>query len=450
VSSASGSKKRRRAPVSIAGFVVAALLAGAVLFPATASAYSRGWKVYNLSGNNLKFYDENGIGNVESGPVSGGVRTPGLGYDDFEITYYFATNTIEIARYQIFDTFNTYAGVLSVTMTIDGVGQTGTDCEVSGIGVCDWNGSTITYMDPPGTAYDIPAGQGQAQAATLRQLCRDDSQAGCSFTPTRRVPVDSPTHGVGNALINPYDQEQETTVTISDTVGATDSLEIGVEAGAKLFDVVDFSVSAKYGHQWTSEHTFMQDISVTCPGHTKCWLTGDDPMWRDTGDYILTLGDTTWYLRNIYIDSPNPSGQGSYRINEAPVTASELARLPQAVIQTGTDGNDTILGTNVDDRINAKPGNDTVNARAGDDVLSGGSGNDHVKGGPGDDTINGGTGVDSLAGGSGDDRINARDGRTDRVDCGGGDDSAALDSKDKVAGATAQDPDGNCESVARN
>jgi hypothetical protein len=134
VSSASGSKKRRRAPVSIAGFVVAALLAGAVLFPATASAYSRGWKVYNLSSNNLKFLDVSGNANVESGPVYGNFITPGLGYHDFEITYYFATDTIGVARYQIFDTLNNAVGSLSVTMTIDGVGQTTTDCEVTGAG----------------------------------------------------------------------------------------------------------------------------------------------------------------------------------------------------------------------------------------------------------------------------------------------------------------------------
>jgi Ca2+-binding RTX toxin-like protein len=298
--------------------------------------------------------------------------------------------------------------------------------------------------------HDIPAGQGQVQAATLKQLCNDTNQASCNFTPTKREPASSGDHPVGNGLKNNTDEEQETKVTISDTVGSKDSVEIGVDVGAKIFKVVEVSVSAKYGHEWTVEHTFEQDVTVHCPAHRYCWITGDDPMWRDWGDYVLTLGNTTWHLRNIYFDTPNPGGQGAYSVNDRPLTGQELARLPQAVIQTGTDGNDNITGTNVTDRINAKPGNDTVSARAGDDVLSGGSGNDHVQGGPGDDTINGGTGSDSLAGGSGNDRINARDGRADRVDCGGGDDSAAVDSKDRVAGATAQNPNGSCESVARN
>jgi Ca2+-binding RTX toxin-like protein len=451
VSSANGSKKRRRAPVSIAGFVVAALLAAAVLFPATASAATRGFKLYNASSYSLVYTGADGNGTIESGPNPGGVITPGLGYDDFEVTFEFLKDVIEVARYQVVSGGG-QLGSVTVTMSVASfTGQTGLDCEASpGVGDCEINGSVATYVDNPGSVHDIPADQAQAQAATLQQLCTDNNMASCSFTPTKRVPVDSPNHPVGHALINPYDGEQETRVTISDTVGATDSIEIAVEAGVKIFKVVEVSVSAKYGHEWTREHTFEQDITVRCPGHTKCWITGEDPMWRDTGDYFLTLGNTRWILRNIYIDSPNPDGQGSYRINEEPVTGSELARLPHAVIQTGTDGNDTILGTNVNDQINAKPGNDTVSARAGDDVVSGGSGNDHVQGGPGDDTINGGTGTDSLAGGSGDDKVNARDGRTDRVDCGGGHDSAAVDSKDKIAGATAQAPDGNCESVNRS
>jgi Ca2+-binding RTX toxin-like protein len=440
----------RRARAALLGGLIPACLAVGGLFPAASSAATRGFKVYNLSSYNLVYTGADGSGTIDSGPNPGGVITPGLGYHDFEETYYFLSDRVEFVRYQVVDGSGTRVGGLVITMAVDGYGSTTTFCDASGAGDCDVNGDVSTYRDDPGSVHNIPADQAQAQAATLRQLCNDNNVASCTFTPTKREPVDSPSHPVGNALINPYDGEQDTTVTVEDTVEATDSVEVGVEAGGKIFGVVEVSVSAKYGHEWRREHTFSQDVTVHCPGHTKCWITGVDPMLRDAGDFVLTLGNTTWYLRNVYFDSPNPNGQGSYQINEAPLTASELARLPQAVIQTGTDGNDNITGTNVDDRINAKPGNDTVSARAGDDVISGGSGNDHVRGGPGDDTINGGTGADSLAGGSGDDRINARDGKPDRVDCGGGHDSAALDSKDTITGATARNANGNCESVARN
>jgi trimeric autotransporter adhesin len=53
---------------------------------------------------------------------------------------------------------------------------------------------------------------------------------------------------------------------------------------------------------------------------------------------------------------------------------------------TGSDENDTILGTNVVDRVSAGAGNDLVQSGAGDDVLDGGSGNDTLQGGQGNDT----------------------------------------------------------------
>jgi hypothetical protein len=471
-----GRFRGRRAQAALLAGLIPACLAIGGLFPAASSAATRSFQVYNLTSSILQ-YDSasSSVGGVpcggtsscsdqiDSGPNPGDVITPGLGYHEFKVNYNFPLDTQAEALYKAFY-MGDFVSTFSAFMDVDGLGKVGAYClfgsevySCSPLPNQDPNSQgfnadahTISLLDPPGTVHDIPAERAQSQAATLRLLCNDNNQASCSFTPTKRIPVDSPNHPVGHALINNGTVENDTKVTISDTVGSSDSVEIEVDAGVKIFKVVELSVSAKYGHEWRSEHTFEQDVTVHCPPKTKCWITGDDPMWRDTGDYVLTLGNTTWYLRNIYIDSPNPDGQGSYEVNEQPLTASEQARLPQAFIQTGTDGNDNILGANNDDRINAKPGNDTVSARAGNDVVSGGSGNDHVQGGPGDDTINGGTGADSLAGGSGDDRINARDGRADRVDCGGGGDSAAVDSKDKIAGATAQNPNGNCESVARN
>jgi hypothetical protein len=455
---------RRARAALLAGLIPACLAVGGLL-PAASSAATRGFQVYNLSSDILKYDGPlEGGENIDSGPSVGHVLMPGAGNDDFEVTYHFPRDTQANVRYLVLDSDSgNFESTFQAVMDVDALGKVGAYCLFgSFIYTCNplpsdvpnsqgfnADAHTLSLLDPPGTVHDIPAGQGQTQAATLKQLCNDNNQASCSFTPKTRIPVDSPTHSVGHALINNTDEEQETRVTISDTVGATDSVEIEVDASVKIFKVVEVSVSAKYGHEWTTEHTFEQDVTVHCPAKSKCWITGDDPMWRDTGDYVLTLGNTTWYLRNVYFDSPNPNGQGAYEVNEQPLKAGEQARLPQAVIQTGSDGDDNITGTNSDDRINAKPGNDTVNARAGDDTISAGSGNDHINGGPGNDTINGGTGADSLAGGSGDDRINAGDGKADRVDCGGGRDSATLDSKDKVAGATAQNPDGNCDSVAR-
>lgn len=69
----------------------------------------------------------------------------------------------------------------------------------------------------------------------------------------------------------------------------------------------------------------------------------------------------------------------------------------------GTDGDDSIPGTDEDDVIVTGNGNDTLDGRQGADLLISGSGNDFLFGGPGDDTLIGDDGVDDFFGGDGDD-----------------------------------------------
>ena len=70
-------------------------------------------------------------------------------------------------------------------------------------------------------------------------------------------------------------------------------------------------------------------VSVTCPAHFKCWISAVQPMYRDTGDITLTLGNTTWHLPGVYFDSPDPTGDGAYEVDEQPLTATEQATLPK-------------------------------------------------------------------------------------------------------------------------
>ena len=144
----------------------------------------------------------------------------------------------------------------------------------------------------------------------------------------------------------------------------------------------------------------------------------------------------------------------------------------------GTDGPDSLTGTDQRDRIVAGPGADTVDAKAGrdrvqagsgndiveaglgHDVVRGGYGNDTLNGGPGPDlifaqrgvdTVNGGEGndklwalargdvtratgepADTVNGGEGNDRIHVRDGEADTVTCGPGYDIVRADRKDKA------------------
>ena len=80
---------------------------------------------------------------------------------------------------------------------------------------------------------------------------------------------------------------------------------------------------------------------------------------------------------------------------------SQAATVPG---NTGTNGNDMIVGTAQAEEINAMGGNDRICARGGRDVIFAGDGKDIVFAGNGRDHIEGGTGNDDLRGQSGPDQ----------------------------------------------
>ncbi len=71
----------------------------------------------------------------------------------------------------------------------------------------------------------------------------------------------------------------------------------------------------------------------------------------------------------------------------------------------GTDGNDSLPGTDEADLIVGGAGDDSLDGREGDDTLRGEGGNDAIFGGSGNDTLEGGEGNDDFFGGDGDDLI---------------------------------------------
>jgi Ca2+-binding RTX toxin-like protein len=111
-------------------------------------------------------------------------------------------------------------------------------------------------------------------------------------------------------------------------------------------------------------------------------------------------------------------------------TALLLAVLAAALVAaSGVALAATFGGTNNDERLVGTRYADTIKARGGNDVVLGLGGNDAIRG---DD------GNDRLSGGPGNDRIVSRDVRSpgganrDVVRCGGGNDTAFVDSRDRV------------------
>jgi len=76
----------------------------------------------------------------------------------------------------------------------------------------------------------------------------------------------------------------------------------------------------------------------------------------------------------------------------------------------GGAGNDTLTGGTGNDKLIGGAGNDTLNSGNGDNTLDGGADNDTLTAGTGNDTLLGGAGNDTLDGGAGNDKLDGGEG----------------------------------------
>ncbi|PTL58299.1 MopE-related protein [Paraconexibacter algicola] len=144
--------------------------------------------------------------------------------------------------------------------------------------------------------------------------------------------------------------------------------------------------------------------------------TGTDSL--DGGDGVDTV---TYAARTaleplaVTLDGVDDDGQ-----------AGENDRLVAIESVIGGDGNDTLTGNTVANRLVGGPGSDSI---------AGGTGADTLDGGDGADTLDGGPGNDTLLGAAGNDRLLDFDGFADTLNCGpGADDETQQDSIDLVDG----------------
>lgn len=154
---------------------------------------------------------------------------------------------------------------------------------------------------------------------------------------------------------------------------------------------------------------------------------GDDtisPRWLG-GTARAGDGNDTIHLGNswgntVYGEAGNDSA--TYAGQVLPVRASLDYRANDGPLPGGALGN--LLGV------------ENVTGGAGGDVIQGDAGNNRLDGRSGDDQVDGGPGGDQLSGGEGDDHLvgfdRAQFFSRDRLDCGGGRDSALFDRLDSL------------------
>ena len=211
---------------------------------------------------------------------------------------------------------------------------------------------------------------------------------------------------------------------------------------------VDFATAD--GTATTADNDFQATSGTLTfdPGETATTLTV-----LVNGDVMVEPDETFFVDLSNVSNGTIADGQGLGTIlndDLSPDVACTITGTNRDDTLVGTAGNDVICGGNGDDTIDGMGGNDvliggngrdTLMGGAGNDLLLGGNGKDHVEGGDGNDNLQGGNGQDDLVGGAGSDALfgengvdslNTQDGVSgnDSADGGPGSDTCATDPGD--------------------
>ncbi|WP_167097034.1 beta-propeller fold lactonase family protein [Mycobacterium sp. DL592] len=288
---------------------------------------TKGFQVYNLSSQPATLTGYIGNGTLQKpAPGPGVVVAPGS-YIDFEVVVYSGKNNTVQPLFQLPNAQNPNLNVV-LRVFLKNVNVTR---HIARCGADDGNqciaipGYKVGLLDPSNTVVTLDATQNsQAQqiSQALNELCFNGSPATCNFDATKELLTHDKAKQVGNAVQNDTNEIDgfNTTVsrTITEQVQDTVQVSIGNKSGL-IFEKVEASVTVTFQHQWSEAKTFSQSIDANIQPHYQITITAADPIYRDYGNFTLTMGNTTWHLNNIYFDSPRPNGHGVYVISEQPL-----------------------------------------------------------------------------------------------------------------------------------
>jgi Ca2+-binding RTX toxin-like protein len=145
-----------------------------------------------------------------------------------------------------------------------------------------------------------------------------------------------------------------------------------------------------------------------------------------TGSDSITGGDSSDVIDGGFGPDTINGGNGIDQVTYAGRTVGVSVDLGRSGADDGS-GDDGAVGAR--DTVNTGDIEGVMGGSGADD-LRGRSDSELLDGGPGDDTLNALGAADTVLGGEGFDNIEARDGATDDVDCGPGDDAATTDPVD--------------------
>jgi hypothetical protein len=76
-----------------------------------------------------------------------------------------------------------------------------------------------------------------------------------------------------------------------------------------------------------------QSSTSPCRDPRGCpYVTAQPPIFRDTGNYIVRVGHTTWTLKGVTLDTPDPDGHMRFHVEHRDLTAAEKGECAGSVV----------------------------------------------------------------------------------------------------------------------
>jgi hypothetical protein len=214
-----------------------------------------------------------------------------------------------------------FYGLMSVDVTGRSVG-----CDKSPNQRCYFTSpSTVSFVDPAGTQITVPDGQG---ADLIGRICGTGGQGTCNFTwkmndggLANPVDIFAPARGLGAAIINRTHKNVSSTITLSDTRSLTTSLNLGGSISATYLQTITGALNFAFGKVTTDSITTTNSLPVTAPPNTMAGLVAADPYTEYTAtDVAIHLGNTTYNLKNLKVDVPDPTRNPGVTKTETPLS----------------------------------------------------------------------------------------------------------------------------------
>jgi hypothetical protein len=306
-------------------------MTAAVCLPAPAAhaapAVTHGNFIINNSGHRLHLLSvSDPDGQLQEKPDTNGILAPGARHHTAMTYKPFLSEYAQLV-YAVLDESGGEAGRLTVKLRTGPWNQADPDRSCSTTyGECATSDplkgdGEITFQDPKNTELTYGPKNKNAQAQVLKALC-DAGDWKCTFDVRKEEELVTPGKPVGSEIVA-CNQPVSKDFSVTYTESVTDSFNMEQSFGVKLFEVVETGVRLEENHSVEKSHSYTETATLNVPADYIGWLVAKAPVYRDTGDFTVHIGNTTLHVKDVYFDSPIPGKPGSLTANYLPMTPEE-------------------------------------------------------------------------------------------------------------------------------